>query len=155
MKIYLLTHAREINRETNTGSIAIKSTEGLVERIIWDRVNPDKQLVELIESNATILLYPNPEAKPLSKATFENIIIIDATWQEARKIYNKSPYLKAIKKATLTIQNTSQYNLRRNQPQGGLCTIECIIEILKIKEQTDLIKKLTEEFESFNNPIII
>jgi DTW domain-containing protein YfiP len=155
MKIFLLTHEREMDRKTNTGNIAIKYTNNLVERIIWDRVNPDKKLLELIESNKATLLYPDEDAKPITFTNFENMIIIDATWQEARKIYNKSSYLKAIKKVTLTLQNTSQYNLRRNQPQGGLCTIECIIEILKIKEQSELIKKLTDEFESFNNPIII
>lgn len=152
MKIILLTHEREIDRNTNTGRLAIKSTHGLVERIIWDRVNPDKKLLELIESNTTTLLYPNKEATPLSLASIENIVIIDATWQEARKIYNKSPYLKAISKTTLSTKTTSQYILRRNQPQSGLCTIECIIEILKLKGEDHLANKLIEKFEYFNNP---
>jgi DTW domain-containing protein YfiP len=151
MKIFLLTHERELDRKTNTGNIAIKSTKDLVERIIWDRVNPDNRLLKLIESDSIILLHPNKDAQALSIEKFENVIIIDATWQEARKIYNKSPYLKTTNKATLIPKNTSQYNLRRNQPQGGLCTIECIIEILKLKGENQLAKKLTEEFKSFNN----
>ena len=152
MKIFLLTHEREIDRKTNTGIVAINSTKKLVERIIWDRVNPDKRLLELIESNSTILLFPSLDAKPLSTTNFENVIIIDATWQEARKMYNKSPYLKTTNKAILISKNTSQYNLRRNQPQGGLCTIECVIEILKLKGKNNFANNLTEKFESFINP---
>lgn len=153
MKIFLLTHEREIDRKTNTGIVAINSTKKLVERIIWDRVNPDKRLLELIESDSTVLLFPSLDAKPLSTINFENVIIIDATWQEAKKIYNKSPYLKTTNKATLSLKKTSQYNLRRNQPQGCLCTIECIIEVLKLKGKNHIAKSLTEAFGSFNNPI--
>ena len=155
MKIFLLTHAREINRKSNTGNIAIKSSKGLIERIIWDRVNPNKRLLEVIESNTTALLYPSIDAKPLTISSipnFDKIIIIDATWQEARKIYNKSPYLKITNKTSLNVKNTSEFNLRRNQPQGGLCTIECIIEILKLKENNQLVNTFTTEFDSFNNP---
>lgn len=156
MKIFLLTHEREVDRKSNTGSIAINSSEGIVERIIWDRVNPNKKLLELLESNTSTLLHPSREAKPLSSLTiahFDHIIIIDATWQEARKIYNQSPYLKATNKATFNTNNTSQYNLRRNQPAGGLCTIECVIELLKLKGKNQLAMTLTKIFDSFNNPI--
>ena len=150
MKIHLLTHQRELARKTNTGNLAIKTTDGLVERVIWDRLHPDNKLVELIESNSVTLLYPSSEAKPLSLAGLENIIIIDATWQEARKIYNQSPYLKGINKATLNSNKISEYKLRRNQPEDGLCTIECVIEILKLQGQNQLSKSLACEFDSFN-----
>jgi len=155
MKIFLLTHEREIKRKSNTGNIAIKSSNGLVERIIWDRVNPNRRLLEMIESHTATLLYPNLDAKPLTElsiANFNNVIIIDATWQESRKIYNSSPYLKSSHKVTLDVKNASNYHLRRNQPKGGLCTIECIIEILKLNGNSQLVKSLTDEFSSFNDP---
>jgi DTW domain-containing protein YfiP len=152
MKIFLLTHERELDRKTNTGNIAIKATKEFVERIIWDRVNPNKKLLKMIEKNEVTLLYPDKEAKPFSIDNFKNVIIIDATWQEARKIYNKSPYLKATNKTILNSKNTSQYNLRRNQPKGGLCTVECIIELLKTTGENELANKLSEKFKSFNFP---
>jgi DTW domain-containing protein YfiP len=51
MKIFLLTHERELHRATNTGSLAIGSTNEIVERIVWARVSPDKNLTQLILEN--------------------------------------------------------------------------------------------------------
>ena len=81
---------------------------------------------------------------------FANIIIIDSTWQESRKIYNKSPYLKNTPCVSLTTGRTSAYRLRRNQVLGGLCTIECIIEVLTIKGEHELASKLSVEYGRFN-----
>ena len=95
-------------------------------------------------------MYPKGDTEQSNIEEFENIIILDSTWQEAQKIYNKSPYLKSAPKAILNTARISDYRLRRNQPEGGLCTIECVIEILKIKGYSELASKLNTEFEQFN-----
>lgn len=150
MKIYLLTHERELDRKTNTGSLAIAPSEGLVERILWSRVNPNKQLVQLINKQQAVLLYTKGEGPSAGIEDFENIIIIDSTWQEAQKIFNKSPYLKGAPHAILNTDRRSSFRLRRNQPDGGLCTIECIIELLKSKGKHTLANQLEIEYELFN-----
>ena len=81
---------------------------------------------------------------------YENIIIIDSTWQEANKIFNQSAYLKSAPQFTLKTTNDSLYKLRANQPKGGLCTIECIIEVLRLKGQDKLAAELSLKFEQFN-----
>jgi DTW domain-containing protein YfiP len=113
-----------------------------------------------------VLLYSKGESSPaispvtpsvvtslLSSVTiekYENIIIIDATWQESKKIFNQSPYLKNAPQFTLKTENDSVYKLRANQPKGGLCTIECIIEVLKLKGQVKLATLLSLKFSQFN-----
>lgn len=150
MKIYLLTHKREHDRKTNTGSLAVKCSNGIVESIVWDRVNPNRALLDMIEKNETLLLYPTGNSKRSKLEDFDNVIILDGTWQEAKKIYNRSPYLKSIPKATLNTEKVSDYRLRRNQLDHGLCTIECVIEILQIKGQNQLAAELKTVFENFN-----
>lgn len=160
MKIYLLTHERELHRGTNTGSLAIKYSTNIVERILWERVNPNKDLIKLIENNEAVLLYSKGESSPEGESSslvssiiiekYENIIIIDSTWQEARKIFNHSTYLKNAPQFTLKTANNSLYKLRANQPEGGLCTIECIIEVLKIKGQDKIATELSLKFVQFN-----
>lgn len=153
MKIFLLTHERELRRPTNTGSLAIGGSNGIVERILWERVNPNKNLVRLIESNEVLLLYSNGEGSGSSESNindYENIIIIDGTWQESQKIFNKSPYLKKAPQLTFKTDKSSSYTLRRNQREGGLCTIECIIEILRAKGQEKMALDLELKFEQFN-----
>ena len=65
--------------------------------------------------------------------TINHYIIIDGTWQEAQKIYNKSPYLKNLPTVRVEASQKSVYTLRRNQKENGLCTAECVIETLRAR----------------------
>lgn len=151
MKIFLLTHERELHRATNTGSLAIDDSNNIVERIVWERVNPNKTLTKLLENDEALLLYSKGESSLAIIEEYENIVIIDATWQESQKMFNHSAYLKNAPQFTLKASNDSSYKLRGNQPKGGLCTIECIIEVLKIKGQNQLASDLALKFDLFNN----
>jgi DTW domain-containing protein len=155
MKIFLLTHERELLRASNTGALATSLAPEIVERVIWQRNTPSEAVLEAIRCERTVLLYPlegaATEAAPL--AAFDSIILLDATWQEARKMFNKSPYLKDVPKAHIKPQTVSQYQLRRNQPNGGLCTAECVIEILRARNQIDSAQRLEAEFAIFNSKI--
>ena len=62
MKIFLLTHERELHRGTNTGSLAIDDSNEIVERLLWERVNPNKELTRLIVKNEAVLLYSKGES---------------------------------------------------------------------------------------------
>jgi DTW domain-containing protein YfiP len=150
MKIFLLTHERELHRATNTGSLAIENSNIIVERILWERVNPNKNLTRLIENNEALLLYSKGESSSAIIEEYENIIIIDGTWQESQKIFNQSAYLKSAPQFTLKTTNDSLYKLRSNQPKGGLCTIECIIAVLRIKGQNKMASELALKFDQFN-----
>ncbi|WP_217697835.1 tRNA-uridine aminocarboxypropyltransferase [Shewanella sp. UCD-KL21] len=168
MKIVLLTHERELTRATNTGQWVTQVLADAAPVITWQRKSPSDELLQMIASEKVALVFPsedepNPlkvdeavsEKLPTAAATpspakptptalsqFDALIIIDATWQEARKMYNRSPYLQALEKVSLTPKHASLYQLRRNQVEGGLCTAECAIEILnKIGEQ-DLADKI-------------
>jgi len=166
MKIFLLTHERELRRATNTGSLAIGCSNGIVERILWERLSPDTNITRLIENNQAILLYSTRETStdgpsamsstlcstlsPVKIEEYENIIIIDSTWQEAKKIFNQSTYLQKAEKFTLKTTSDSLYKLRANQPKGGLCTIECIIEVLRMKGRNNMASELSVKFDQFN-----
>lgn len=154
MKIFLLTHERELYRGTNTGSIALEHANNIVERILWERVKPNKDLTRLIDNNEAILLYSKGESSSAVSSVmieeYEHIIIIDSTWQEANKIFNQSAYLKNAPQFTLQTKQDSLYKLRANQPKGGLCTIECIIEVLKIKGKNKMASELSLKFDQFN-----
>lgn len=131
MKIFLLTHQRERLKKTNTGSLVVEVLGENACVVVWDRVTPDPGLLECIGEGSIALLYPSAESQFVSEAAdYENYIIIDGTWQEAQKIYNRSPYLKGLPAVKIATTKPSVYHLRRNQRDGGLCTAECAIEIL-------------------------
>lgn len=150
MKITLLTHQRELTRKTNTGALALANCGDLVERVKWERRSPDPELEASIERGEAALVYPEEEAASTRLEDFQRLIVIDATWQEARKIYNHSPYLKAVPRVSIAPDYVSEFRLRRNQPDGGLCTAECVIEILRRHNRLVAARQLQTAFVEFN-----
>lgn len=178
MKIILLTHERELNRASNTATLALNAYPTLCKRVLWARKAPDAWLMEHLSLGRTALLYPqteestseesisrtraanespnvtpDPSSKlnpsPAQGATLpqeavqktalkaalklgkplNSLVILDATWQEAGKMYRQSPYLQSLARVELQAEQGSAFRLRRNQRQGGLCTLECIAAV--------------------------
>ena len=168
MKIILLTHQRELDRKSNTGQLVLDVLGSAANLVIWDRVNPDRALLSLIEQTEVGLLFPHSETSEMGEASvpsrnvcidennkaslaeYEYLIIIDATWQEARKIYNRSDYLHSLTKVSLSHSMKSRFQLRRNQIDGGLCTAECVGLLLTYSGQAQFAEQLRYKWESFN-----
>lgn len=175
MQVILLTHEREASRATNTGTIALEHFPQYCQRITWSRVEPSELLLAKLDESGTALLFPPEEAAQLSEAEQvkagnevpcdsecnnecdsnaaqtrlpTTLIILDATWQEARKMLRQSPYLKTATRFSLVDTPESQFSLRRNQIEGGLCTVECIIELFKQADMLDEAAQLTEAFKA-------
>jgi len=150
MRITLLTHQRELDRKSNTGALALEHCGNTVERVVWERRHPDPALLDAIERGEAALVYPGGESTSARLEDFPQAILIDATWQEARKIYNHSPYLQAAPRLALAADAASSYRLRRNQPDGGLCTAECVFEILRKHGEEVAADRLEAAFIHFN-----
>ncbi|GAB1058159.1 MAG: hypothetical protein SAqBPW_02750 [Shewanella algae] len=163
VKIILLTHERELNRASNTATLALNAYPTLCKRVLWARKAPDAWLMEHLSLGRTALLYPqteestsrtqaaneSPNQSPAQGATLpqdatqeaaqkadlklgkplNSLVILDATWQEAGKMYRQSPYLQSLARVELQTEQDSAFRLRRNQRQGGLCTLECIAAV--------------------------
>jgi len=146
-----LTHSRELLRKTNTGKL-VKDVLGKQCSIFeWQRKLPNPELLQHIANQSVALLYPHEDSHPLGKqdASFDAYILIDATWQEAQKMVNHSPYLHGLPKVSLTPNTPSIYKLRRNQKETGLCTAECAIELLKLHQQTTKAKQIDDNLRGF------
>nr|WP_242523683.1 DTW domain-containing protein [Microbulbifer salipaludis] len=147
-----------MERPSNTGQLALTSaTSAVVHRIVWQRTDPDPDLLSIVSRADVGLVYPVSEvpteksvAHPLSIEACNIFIVLDATWQEARKMYNRSAYLHGVARVSMDSARASRYALRRNQKQGGLCTAECVVEILRRKGQRILAADLESRFLQFN-----
>ncbi|AVT49654.1 tRNA-uridine aminocarboxypropyltransferase [Shewanella baltica] len=185
MQIILLTHERELSRNTNTGQLALAAFPEEVKSIVWSRTAPDNDLVAMLASQQAKLLFPASDTEPavpidqnaldtdLAESTLSNaqmllapaqstliaeqrmpsqVVILDATWQEARKMLRQSAYLKTAARVSLPpLMPESAFILRRNQQEGGLCTAECIIALWRQcgrVEQATLLASLFTELNS-------
>ena len=135
----LLKHPNEVKRDTNTGTLIGRC--GLpVTEFIWDRKSPPAELLQTLSDPNVfpVVLFPSPNSLTLMQVEETSAlegrrplyVILDATWQEARKMINKSRWLSGMAMLELTIDMPSQYSLRRNQQEGHLCTFEIAAQLL-------------------------
>lgn len=158
VNIALLTHPNEVKRVTNTGKLLVHSLPNC-EVHIWDRVNPPAELLDKIQHQPCYVLFPSEDASEVVQADSISanndiaplFIILDSTWQEAKKILNKSPWLAKLPKVKLPASSHSSYSLRRNQAAGNLCTCEVGISLLQQLEPRLDMTPLQQYFELFLN----
>jgi DTW domain-containing protein YfiP len=95
-------------------------------------------------------VYPGDKNPPAAEQqVFKHYILIDSTWQEARKIYNRSHYLHSLPCVHLPVEQASRYSLRRNQQANGLCTAETAMALLARDGDKASLARLDQRFNVF------
>lgn len=155
VRFILLTHPKELNKDTNTGDLMLRTLPNC-QRYTWDRVNPPSALLEELRAanNQPWLLFPSDDQHPAAayqpaEGKLPLFILLDATWQEARKMVRKSPWLSQLPHLSLTPTSMSAYQLRRNQQAGNLCTCEAGITLLNLLGESAQATQLNVYFQAF------
>lgn len=154
----LLTHENELFRDTNTGRWLLEGVTP-TSRHIWQRTEPCPDLIALMEnpSYTPYLLFPSEESLDAVTATASAqsrqkqplFIILDGTWQEARKMLRKSEWLQQLPAVHIRAEKASNYQLRRNQDEGNLCTLEVGSELLRALGKPQEAQALTDFFAQY------
>ena len=76
-------------------------------------------------------------------------ILLDGTWDEARKMFRKSPYLQHLPVLSLLPEQLSRYQLRRAQSDTHLCTAEVGALCLNLAHDTQAALALNAYFDVF------
>jgi DTW domain-containing protein YfiP len=107
-------------------------------------------MVEEIAAGVVALVYPGATDEAGGDLSgIRQVIIIDGTWHEARKIHQRSPYLQRIRRVSLRSAEKSMYTLRRNQKESGLCSAECVVVVLRRVGQVEDAERLLARFLAF------
>ncbi len=161
-QLAILSHPKELNKESNTGRLLQNSLSNC-QTYTWSRVEPVEALITASQNpnTRTWLLFPHPDAT--SSAEFQQrveqeiiqpqqqlFIILDSTWQEAKKMLRKSPWLQDLPCLSLDLKHLSEYQLRRNQQAGNYCTCEVGIELLSLMKMPEQAENLHHYFSAFN-----
>ncbi|WP_440053229.1 tRNA-uridine aminocarboxypropyltransferase [Pseudoalteromonas sp. T1lg65] len=140
-KIVILQHPQETKVAKNTAqllSLQLKNVELVVGESESDFANLQKQL----QDADTYLLYPNSNAvalttKSAASLTINTLILIDATWKKATKIYQLNPWLHKFPSLQLNVSDQSQYTIRKSIHEYSLSTLEATSQFLSLYEQAD------------------
>ncbi len=145
LSLILLTHSLEIEKHTNTGRL-LEACLPECHLWLWQRTEFERQWAEFTRSSSRlpVLLFPesnsssaiNPITSNMSQSLpaleQTTFILIDATWQQARKMLRQSPSLSDCQRLPLQSSSPSRYHLRKHQQPGNLSTVETGCELLKL-----------------------
>jgi len=152
-KFLILRHIHETERPSNTGRLVALAL-------------PNSQIVpfgggargrfssfddELLQSPGTLLLWPDgtgirsdiPDIAPPSQ-----VVVLDATWRQARRLYIRMPILQAIPRLVQPVPPRCRNRLREQHRSDGMSTIEAVAAAVTKLEGPDvamLLEKLYDE----------
>lgn len=131
-RILVLRHHHEAPRPSNTARIAALALAN-IELVEWvPRTPPD---VEQLLSNLrpAWVLYPGPGNVDVSVDRPATLVVLDATWKQARKMLHHHPRLVQLPRWGLP-EGLARPRLRQAQDPQARSTLEAIADALTILE---------------------
>jgi len=138
IKVIVLQHPDESN---NAKGSAIIAELGLkqYQRWIGEDFRQHAGLNACLQAFAheILILYPSPHAQALTDkptGVVKYLLIIDATWRKAKRIWEINPQLQALCCVKLANNKSTHYRIRKAPQPGYLSTVESIVEGLRVLE---------------------
>ena len=143
-RVVLFTHPKEKRRALGSGPLLQLCLSNITEIVCKEFPDPQEDAAlhkKLVEGGRQpVLVYPGPKAVELvpgfQAEAFSSpltLIFIDARWDQARIMLNRSEWLQSLPRARLpTLQ--SRYRFRRQPEPGCLSTLEAAAEALHALE---------------------
>lgn len=133
----------------------------------WDRVAPCPTLIALLQNPkyAPILVFPQQYAEQhrciespndldaVNQGKIPLFVMLDGTWREASKMF-KSPCFAKLPVLGIQPESSSSYQLREAAHAHQLCTAEVAIEVLKLAQDNQAAKALSDYFYQFRKAYI-
>jgi len=138
--IIIIQHPSEKKRKIRTALMALHGLkDGDCKIFVRRKVAETDTLWELLEKSNSYVLYPSANSKNMDIIANDDknktLVILDGTWDEAKKIYSRSLVLQRLPTIHLEIDKRSEYVLRTQPSDKCLSTIETVAHSLAILEK--------------------
>jgi DTW domain-containing protein YfiP len=144
----ILRHIYEAQRPSNTGRLVALA------RIIpcggGTRVGLSPVDDEFLRIPGTLLLWPDGTgAQPgMSGLTPpDRVLVIDATWQQARRLYSSIPVLRALPRLVLPAPKRLRDRLREQHRSDGMSTLEAVAAAVTKLEGAEAARPLEKLYD--------
>lgn len=151
--VLIVQHPRERRHPFGTAKIA-KLGLSRVEVLRAEKEHPDGEMIVPQRSvgNAAVL-FPSRDATVLEHGTplsLDTLVVIDGTWDEARKLLHITPWLQALPTVSLNPPRAGNYRIRiAKNPAVEVSTIEAIAYALgHLEADTHGVAGLIEDFDA-------
>lgn len=127
----LLRHASEIRRTTNSGRWAATALSApVLDYGLLGTAALDEGPLSL---PGTWVLFPSPFPTPPTAGRPERLVVLDASWSQARRMLQRVPVLRAMPRLSLPAPPAER--LRAPTVEGGMSTLEAVARALEWLER--------------------
>lgn len=154
----LVMYDDEVLKPSNTGRLIADCVEDTY-AYIWSRTEPNEEMLALINDPVwqPYVVFPEQYAKPERVSYSPEVpegkrplfILIDGTWQEAKKIFRKSPWMDHLPVLSIKTEEQSRYSVREATGKSQLATAEVAAKVLALNGEQLAGKCLDAWFDVF------
>lgn len=145
-------------KPSNTGRL-IADVLPDTQAFMWSRTEVDPELLAAIAdpTRQAYVVFPGSFVEP-PREVFTSLpaqgkpplfIMLDGTWNEARKMFRKSPYLDGLPVFSLDVSAKSNYVLRESPRADQHCTVEVAAALLEKAGDVAASESMSALFERF------
>lgn len=142
-RVVIVRHHLEKHRSSNTGRLAHLALHGS-EILDYGGRAPMPDLPR----DAAWLLFPEGEVTVAPPPGLSTLIVLDATWSQARRMYRKLPALRGLPTLRLPDIEVTAERLRESPGPGRVSTIEAIAAALRLLEGDEIATPLEALFQN-------
>lgn len=147
-RVWIVQHPAERQHPINTARLTALGLTRASINVAWNAVLEAPS--DLVPGAA--VLFPSEDSRDLVElAPTERprgLVLLDGTWSQARKLYLRNPWLRALPHVHLRPEAPSRYRIRRQPREGYLSTLEATVAALRILEPDNRdLDRLLERFD--------
>lgn len=151
-EVLILRHVQEARRPSNTGRLVALAMPN--SRILTcgggDRLGLSPIDEKSLRSPRTWLLWPDGTGGRLEMMDIDppdRIVVLDATWRQARRFYSRLPVLRSMPLLALPAPDLNRNRLRRQHRSDGMSTIEAVAAAITRLEGAEVAQPLERLFD--------
>lgn len=133
LTIHILQHPSEQKVAKNTARL-IKLVIPQTQLNVGESESDFETLKGQLDATSSLLIYPCEDNQVVikegcrAKITLpRDLVLIDATWRKAKKIYALNPWLQQLPSARIEPMGKTRYAIRHSRLEGSLSTIEALM----------------------------
>lgn len=127
VELLILRHASEIHRTTNSGRWAALALGA--EIVDYGRDGAEALDETPLRAPGTWVLFPSPHPTPTSAGRPRRLVVLDASWSQARRMLQRVPALRQLPRLSLP-PPPARERLRAPPVAGGMSTLEAVARAL-------------------------
>ncbi|WP_164018044.1 tRNA-uridine aminocarboxypropyltransferase [Pyxidicoccus trucidator] len=131
-RFLLLQHVMEAGKKSNTGRVAaLALVNG---RLLLHGAPTESYDTALLSEPGTWLLFPDGPSAPPDAPAPRQVVVLDGSWSQARRMTQRLPALRALPRLVLPPPEPGMLRLREPSHPSGMSTLDAVARAVAMLE---------------------